>query len=89
MTSSVDWTEILEGRYPSYTVEANAFLDSAEVLSSPEISAQMVYQSIKSDANVCDNLKLIYHEAIFGNNKKVKKRIYNRMSHFRRTLRCV
>ena len=87
MASLVDCTTILEGRYPSYTIEVNTFIESADVSSSPEISAQMVYEAIKSDGKVCDNLKLLYHEAIFGSNKKVKKRIYNRMSHFRRTLR--
>ena len=86
MVSQVDWQEILDGQYLSYTVEVNVFLDSVEVSSSPEISSEIVYDKIKADPYVCDNLKLLYHESIFGQNKKVKKRIYNRICHFLRSL---
>ena len=89
MACQVDWAEILDGRYPSYKVEVVAYLDSLDISSSTEISIEYIYEQIKSDGNVCDNLKLLYHEAVFGENKSVKTRIKNRVSNFRRALKWV
>ena len=86
MASQVNWKELLDGRYPSYKVEVNAFLDSVDISSSTEISMDHIYQAIKSDPNVCDNLKLLYHESVYGSDKEVKKRIKSRVSNFRRAL---
>ena len=87
MAEGIDWNKILEGRYPSYKVEVLAFLDSLDISSSNEISAENVYEAIKDDPNVLDNLKLIYKEALYGTNKKAKARISNRMANFKRGLR--
>ena len=90
MACQVNWSKILEGRYPSYKVEVLAYLDSLDVSNSTEISIEYIYEEIKADPNVCDNLKLLYHEAVFGESKPVKTRIKNRVSNFRRALRyCV
>ena len=87
MAVFIDFTELLEKKYPSYTVEVNAFLNSLDVASSTEISIGLIYQAIRNDNNVDANLKLLYREAIFGNDPNVKKRITNRVNHFHRTLR--
>ena len=87
MASGFDWEKILEGRYPSYKVEVNAFLDSLEISSSVDVSIQKIYEAIKSDENVCDNLKLLYQEAVYGSDKGVKSRIRNRIGNFRRGLK--
>ena len=85
MAGQVNWTEILEICYPSFTAEVNAFLESFQVSASPEIAAQIISDSIKADPKVWDNLKLLYHEAAYGNDKKVKKWIFNHITHFQRT----
>ena len=89
MASGVNWDKILEGCYPSYKVEVNAFLDSLEISSSVDITIEKIYEVIKSDENVCDNLKLLYHEAINGSHKAVKSRIRNRIGNFWRGLKSV
>ena len=87
MANNICFTDLLEKKYPSYTVEVNAFLNSLDVASSTEVSIDQIYQAIRYDKNVDANLKLFYHEAIYGSDKNVKKRITNRVVHFRRTLR--
>ena len=86
MASQVNWKEILDGRYPSYKVEVNGFIESVDISSSTEVSIDHIYDAIKSDPNVCNNLKLLYHEAVYGSNKEVKKRIKSHVSNFRRAL---
>ena len=87
MASQLNWSEILDGWFPSYKVEVLAYLDSLDISNSSEISMEYIYEQIKSDANVSDNLKLLYHEAVFGENKAVKARIKNRVANFRRALK--
>ena len=87
MACEVDWSQILEGHYPSYKVEVLAYLDSLDISSSNEISIEYIYEKIKSDHNVGDNLKLLYHEAVFGQNKAVRARMKNRVSNFLRALK--
>ena len=87
MATNVNFEELLEKKYPSYTVEVNAFLNSLDVASSTEVSIDQIYQAISNDKNIDSNLKLLYHEAVYGTDKNVKKRITNRVVHFRRTLR--
>ena len=87
MASLIDWSELLDQRYPSYKVEVEAFLDSLDVSSSPEISIEKVYYAIKDDEQINPNLIALYYEAAFGFNKEVKLRMRNRMSNFKRTLR--
>ena len=87
MANFIDFDGLLEKKYPSYTVEVNAFLNSLDVASSTEVSVGLIYNVIRNDPNVDPNLKLLYHEAIHGDDPNVKKRITNRVTHFRRTLR--
>ena len=87
MASGMDWDKILEGRYPSYKVEVNAFLDSLEISSSVDITIQKIYEAIRDDEHVCDNLKSLYHEAIHGCKKAVKNHIRNRIGNFRHRLK--
>ena len=86
MAAPTDWKKLCDARYPSYKVEVSAFLDSLEISSSTEISMQKIYYAIRDDNNVCSDLKLLYKEAIFGNEKLVKARIKNRIGNFRRGL---
>ena len=84
---SLNWQELLDKKYQSYTVEVEAFLESAHVSKSTEILIQKIYEAIRNDVNVDNSLKMLYHGTIYGTNKDVKSRIRNRVAHFRRTLR--
>ena len=75
MASSIDWSALLEKKYSSYKVEVKAFLDSLDITNSIEISTQIIYDAIKFDSTVNENLKCLYWEAISGTNKEVKNRI--------------
>ena len=87
MADGVDWAKILDLRYKSFKVEVDAFLNSCDVSSSTEIAQEMIYEAIKCDQHVSENLKLLYKEACYGTNKDVKLRIKNRITNFRRALR--
>ena len=87
MASPINWEELIAGRYPSYMVEVNAFLESLEVSSSSEISLEKIYFAIKDDPQINSNLVLLYREAVLGTNKDVKARMKSRMSNFKRTLK--
>ena len=87
MATQINWQELCDACYPSFKLEVNAFLDSLDVSNSTEISMEFIYNIIKSDGQVPDNLKLLYQEAIFGSNVKVRNRIKNRVSHFHRSLK--
>ena len=81
------WEKVLKGKYVSYNVEIEAYLDSLEIATSTEISMQKIYFVIRNDPSVHENLKALYREALFGTNKEVKARIKNRISNFRRNYR--
>ena len=87
MASVIDWSSLLEKKYSSYKVEVNAFLDSLDIANSIEISIQHIYEAIKGDCKVNENLKALYCEAINGTNKEVKNRIRNRVSNFKWALK--
>ena len=87
MASKIDFSALLDKKYPSYTVEVNTFLERCDVSNSIEIATQFIYDKIKDDGKVYSNLKLIYHEALFGTDKGAKLRIKNRVTHFCRMLR--
>ena len=87
MASAIDWGALLDARCPSYKVEVEAFLDSVEVSSSNEISMIIVHEAIKDNLEISENLRLLYEEAVNGQDKNVRLRIKNRMANFRRALR--
>ena len=84
-----DWEMILKGKYCSYKVEIDAYLESLEIATSTEISATKIYYAIHNDKDVNENLKKLYCEAVFGTNKDVKARIKSRIANFRRSLKEV
>ena len=87
MASKLNWDELLEKKYPSYRVEVQAFLDNAHISRSTDAAIQKIYDAIKNDPQVNNDLKMLYHETLYGSHKDVKSRIRNRVANFRRTLR--
>ena len=80
-----DWQQLLKGKYPSYKIEVETYLENLEVATSSEISARKIYDAIKDLPEINENLKKIYKEALFGSDKEVKSHIKNRMSNFKRS----
>ena len=87
MAAQVNWDELLEKKYPSYTVEVQAFLDTCDISRSTDVSIVNIYKKIQNDSQVNSDLKILYHECIHGTNKDVKLRIRNRIANFRWSLR--
>ena len=87
MASGEDWSKLIKARYPSYKVEVEAFLDSLSVSNSTELSIAGIFDAIKYEDHVDDNLKLLYGEAVMGTDKDVKARIKSRVSNFKRALK--
>ena len=81
---ATDWKLLLKGKYPSYKIEVETFLDNLEIGTSSEIFARKIYDVIKDLPEINENLQKLYKEALFGTNKEVKSRIKNRMSNFQR-----
>ena len=87
MASNVDWESILRERYAMFKIEENAFLESLKICNSTEVSAEKIYLTIKDDEDIPRNLRLMYKEAVYGSNDKVRNRIRNRIGNLRRNLR--
>ena len=87
MPSNPDWDAILRERYPVHKVEKLIFVSSYDLVRSNHDCAQLIYRMIQNNPVVPDELKLIYHEGIFGISEKVRNRVRNRISHIKRQIR--
>ena len=66
-----NWEIVLKGKYNSFNIEVEAYLDSLEIATSTDISASKIYEAIKDSNEVHPNLKMLYREAVYGTNKEV------------------
>ena len=82
-----DWDQLLKAKYSLFKVEVQAYLDNLDIATSSDISMAHIFNAIRNDSKVNENLKLWYREALYGKNKDVKVRIRNRIANFRRTLK--
>ena len=87
MASQVNWSKILDQRFPSYKLEVTAFLDTLHISKSTDVSIEKIYNVIKDDSNIPDDLKMLYKECIHGSDKNVKLRIHNHVGNFKHGLR--
>ena len=87
--SEINWSDILEQRFLSYKAEVTAFLDTVHISNSTDVSIEKIYDKIKDDEDVPENLKLLYKECISGTDKNVKLRMHNHIGNFKRGLRLV
>ena len=85
--SAINWEDVLKDRYATFKLEEEGFLESLKVCNSTEVSAEKIYHTIKDCGEIPYNLKLMYREAVFGWNEKVRLRIKNRIGNIRRNLR--
>ena len=84
MAEAIDWEEILKDRYAIFKLEEQGFKESIDICNSTDVSAEKIYYTIMDSDEIPDNLKKLYREAVFGFNKKVKKRIKDRIANMRR-----
>ena len=79
MTSVSEWDKILAGKFKLYEIEKSIFAENRNKSNSPEVMAKFICDGLRP-GDVPDNLKLLYQEAVYGSDKKVKqcitKRIY-------------
>ena len=87
MASNIDWSSLLVPRYPSYKLEVEAFLDGLGVSASSDILLHKMYQAIRLEPEVSENLKLLYREALYGTQREVKARMRGRVANFKRALK--
>ena len=82
---SPNWTEILKPPYSTYQCEEDAYIEISKITIDNEIAMEFLYENaVQDNTEVCRNLRLMYHEAVNGTNKDVRRRMQNRMSHFKR-----
>ena len=84
MASNIDWDVIMRDRFTTFKLEENTFVESLKICNSNEVAAERIYDAIKDDSDIPENLKLMYREAVFGENEAVKRRIKNRITNMRR-----
>ena len=60
-SSQDDWEPLLKAKYLSYTVEVEVFLESLDIATSSEISMEKIYDAIREDPKVDENLKMPLH----------------------------
>ena len=77
----------MKDRFATFKVEEMAFMESLKICSSNEVAIQKIYEAIKNAEDMPKSLILMYREAIYGDNEKVKSRIRNRMSNICRNLK--
>ena len=77
----------MKERFPTFKVEEWAFVNSLKVCNSTDVSAEKIYDVIKDDCDVPNNLKALYRVCVFGTGKEVKTRIRNRIANIRQSVR--
>ena len=70
-----DWKAILKQKFKLYDVEKSIYIASHDKSNNPEVYAKLICDSLR-DGDVPGNLRKLYREAVYGNNKDVKARIY-------------
>ena len=87
MASPIDWEDVMRERYATFKLEEEGFLASLEICNSTDVSAEKIYYTIREADDIPENLKLMYREAVFGFNTKVRNRIKNRIGNMRRNMK--
>ena len=78
MASGFDWEKILQGKYKFYDIEKSIYSQNRNKANSPEVMAKFICDGL-AEGDVPDNLKALYHETMYGTDKKVKQRIIKRV----------
>ena len=79
MEPSTDNTEKPKPKLPLLAIEEKVFLDVILTSNGADVIAKRILAVIKNDEEVCDNLKTLYRQGLFGKDAKVKRRLRNRI----------
>ena len=63
-----------------------AFLEGLDVSNSNEILVEIIFEAIRCNDTIPENLKLLYGEAANGTDREVKARMKGRVANFKRGL---
>ena len=83
MATSQEKTKKWE-KFPILVVEDSLFLDTILTSNCADVFAKHIYDVIKDDDEVAENLKNIYREGLYGKDKNIKRRLHNRIYAMRR-----
>ena len=87
MAENVDWPSIMKDRFATFKIEETAFCDSLKICNSTEVAIAKIYEAIKHLQDIPSSLILMYREAAYGENEKVKNRIRNRIFNIHRNMK--
>ena len=65
-------------------IEESIFLEAILKSSCADVIAKAIYEIIKDAVEISESLKNLYRQGLFGTDKKIKKRLRNRMYAIRR-----
>ena len=80
MAGYIDWEEFMHDQYATFKLEELGFEESLKICNSTDVSAEKIYYTIRDADDIPENLKMMYREAVFGHNEKVRNWIKNRIS---------
>ena len=72
------WEQILKGKFKAFDVEKSIYSENRNKANTPEMYAKFICDTLR-DGDVPDDLKKMYHEAVYGTDPKVKARIRRRV----------
>ena len=84
MASTSENTDQPKPKLPLLEIEEKIFLDVVLTSNGADVIAKKILAVIKDKLEVCDNLKSLYREGLFGRNPKVKRRLRNRIYSIKR-----
>ena len=78
MASVSEWDKILQSKFKFYEIERSIYNENRNKAYTPEMYAKAILEHLRP-GDVPENLYFLYQEAVYGSDKKVKKRIFKRI----------
>ena len=80
------WAQLLKHAYTRSNCEESSFIQVFvhKRKKNTDVIMRRIYEKIRFDNDTNSNLKKLYHEALYGNDKSVSKRIRDRIAYMRR-----
>ena len=66
-------------RLPLLEIEEDVFLNSILSSNGADVIAKKIYEFIKDDPNISDQLKQLYKDGLYSRDPKIKHRLRSRM----------
>ena len=75
---SSDIEKIMQSKFKFYDVERSIYLENRNKVNAPEDFAKLISDGFRP-GDVPENLQKLYREAVYGTDKRVKRRIIKRV----------